>query len=199
LLNDLLDRERLIREKDQMIEAWKLDYNDLRHEKNLDIALLKIKLAKALKRSIKIPKIDEYVQERTQYNPWIDDRLYDLQTKFTDRFYYTYSVEDWGEILSLCYESTANAQEKWIHEIGDCDNWAETLHQIVMNATLRVKPRLHHQSAIALAWSWEGKHAYNAYFSTEGIHICEPQSGETVGLLGETDLPYKTQAILFIS
>jgi len=197
LQSQVIDKDRKISAKDQMIEAWKIDYAEIKHAKNIDISLLRLKLTKALESAIKIPDISEFVLEKTRYNPWVDQRLYDYQTKIADRYYYTYSEFQWQEILALCWKEVEKAQDRWLSEVGDCDNWAEAMHYVVTNATLRANPRPTHQSAICIAWS--SSHAYNLYFSDEEIWVYEPQNGEVKGVLGETEEPYDTRLLLFIS
>jgi hypothetical protein len=199
-LTDIVNsKTKTIKEQTQMIGAWRQDYSDLRYNKNLEISLLKIKLTKALESSIKIPDISEFLDEKARYDPWNDPRIMGLQTKIADRYYFIYTAKAWGEILDTCWDSVKEAQDRWIAEVGDCDNWAEAMHYVVANATLRAEPRPKHQSAIAVAWSWEGGHAYNLYVTNDGVYNYEPQNGRPIGKIGETELPYKTEFVLFLS
>ena len=199
-LTDELNREKQsLQATNQLLDAWKQDYRDLEYDRDLQISLLKYKLTKALSKSWEIPDISDFIKDRTQYDPWIDDRIDGLELEIADRFYYTFSDGMWKSILAKCYLSVRKAQETWVREVGDCDNWAEAMHYTVTNATFKATPRPAHQSAIAIAWSFTGAHAYNAFVANDAIYIYEPQNGEIKGKLGETPSPYETELLIFLS
>jgi hypothetical protein len=179
----------------QLIDAWKMDYDKLRYDKDLKISLLKIQLVKALKSVIEIPDISMYVVEKERYDPWNDERLSGYNAILADRYYYTYSFNDWFDIIKLAFVSVDKAQTRWRTEIGDCDNYSEAMDYIIKTASLNAK--LKHQSAIAICHS--RTHAYNAVFTHDEILLVEPQNGNVIGKLGETPEPYDTRRVLFIS
>ena len=151
-------------------------------------------LTEALSKSIQIPyfEIDESelivvkVAEEDVFKAYDDFVFADLE-------YYLLPKEKWLEILPQIQAQVKYALKWFQYPVSDCDDYA-----YVMGAFTTIafrKAGLDRQGAFMITWQ-KNKHAYNAYMDTEGrVWIYEPQSGRTVGELGETEDPYDTDMI----
>lgn len=193
----LVQKTKEYKDRGLMIEALHLDLaraDDRVYEERLKTQLTNIKLTRLLASSIQIPDIAPNILSAAFYDPWNDPTTSGLDPHIADSSYYKYTKADWQKILGKCYAEVKRAQVRWTQEVGDCDNWAESMHYVVQKATHSAG--LDHQSAIAIAWS--DSHAYNLFFSSNGVYVYEPQTGEIKGKLGEVPEPWITKRLFFI-
>lgn len=150
----------------------------------------------ALSNAVEIPNISKFTMNKLKINPsqTINTTTYNLVK--ADAYYYAFSLEDWKNILTAIYEQKQKIIDVWIREISDCDDHALIMAGLV--ASTFSKTNLEYQGAFAIAWS--NSHAYNLFITDDNqTYVYEPNGGVIQGELGETDAPYDTKMIWFMS
>jgi hypothetical protein len=197
-------------------EAFKIDLADAEikckarvHDKEIDLRQANIELDKtklALTQALvalsqeQEPEafnidISAHLLNPQVYEPFQDIRFNGMTKIIADSEYYKYSKDNWKLILKLIQPAVKLEHDKWVKNVGDCDNFAEALHYMTMNATLDAG--MDKQSAIGIGWS--KTHAYNLFVATNDIWVYEPQLGWVMGKIGEQTNPkYQTNRVLFI-
>ena len=183
-----------VKDRDELIKAWRQDYQDLKKELKSSQNLAKF--YKGLWESgLHIPNIKNYIKNHEIYNPWTDNQYQGYQMTIVDEEYYTYPNDTWTKILERIQEEVKDDVPRWISEISDCDNYADVMSTAVQLAFIKAKKK--RQGAFGIAHSTT--HAYNFFVDHQNnVRIYEPQDGSLKGLLGDDDSPYDTRKLLFI-
>jgi len=183
-----------VKDRDELIKAWRQDYQDLKKELTSSQNLAKF--YKSLWESgLHIPNIKNYINNQLVYNPWSDQQYQGYQMTIVDEEYYTYSKDTWTKILERIQDEVKDDVPRWISEISDCDNYADVMSTAVQLAFIKAKKK--RQGAFGIAHSTT--HAYNFFVDHQNnVWIYEPQDGSIRGLLIDDDPPYNTRKILFI-
>ena len=178
----------------KQIEALKKEVEELRQDCIYFEERVK-QLSSALAKSVQIPDISDLVVERKAVRPWALKELTEkYQVVVADAEYYALPKDAWEQLLDRIEPERLKLIKTWRREISDCDDWAIIMHALVTAAFIKAK--LDKQGAFMIVWS--NTHAYNAYMDIEeNVWIYEPQSGKTVGKLGETDKPYDSRWLWF--
>jgi len=145
------------------------------------------------------PDVSKYMDDVQIYEPFKDKRLNPYDVNIADAQYNMMSRNDWKGMLKLVHVEVKKAQKIWKKSVGDCDNWAESMHYFLSKSVLNTGVDL--QCAFAIAWS--KTHAYNIFIANDDIWMYEPQSGKTkgrmIGKYGEMFPNFATERIFFIS
>ena len=151
------------------------------------------------KAGLAVPDIKAQLVYHQVYNPWGDIALNGYNLGIHDNEYYSYTLTQWRDhILPPISAEVRDQLPRWIAEISDCDNFAETLCTALALAFIAAGKQRQGAFGVAIGKSGEGAHAYNFFVTkSEGIYIFEPQSGEVVGRLGETVEPYAPYSLEF--
>jgi len=140
-----------------------------------------------------------YLDNPSVYLPFSDARLNKYEKTIADLEYNKFNKDTWDIILAKVYKEVKKAQVVWRKNVGDCDNWAESMHYYLSKSMLDAG--MERQSAFGLAWS--KTHAYNFYVTDKDIWMYEPQTGKTIakmtGKYGELFPKFETTKIFFIS
>lgn len=169
------------------------------------------KYAKLLGEAITLPNIELFyenghpviVDPPNVYNPATGTMYgfeYPIQT--ADPEYLAIYPHNWNLITKAIYLEVEKALGYARPEVLDCDDWAFIFNAFVAMAWEKI-PRINRQGAFGIGISdvipGQGvAHAYNVYMANDSrMYIVEPQTGRTVGILGQTDHPYKTREVYF--
>lgn len=154
------------------------------------------KLLKAQAEAILIPDVSEFFDgsEIKTVKPFLEAAFIDRDMVYADLKYYAFTFKVWESLLKPIQALVKKKLKKWRKDIADCDNWALTMASFV--ALAFDKSGLDKQGAFMVTWS--RKHAYNAFLAVDGkVWIYEPQNGEVIGLLEESEGSYDTEKIWF--
>jgi len=144
------------------------------------------------KSGLAVPDIKDALAYHQVYNPWGDISLKGYSLDIHDLEYYSYSLAQWRDhILPRISAEVRDQLPRWIAEISDCDNFAETMCAALALAFIAAGKKRQGAFGYAEGKSGAGAHAYNFFVTkSEGIFIYEPQDGSIRGRLGETVEPY---------
>ena len=149
-----------------------------------------------LDKAIKVPLYTDYGKNGVPIDLFDFDGFGVILREITDETYLTFTQSDWTTMLSGLYDTIKETLGRWRTEIWDCDNFA-LIFQGLFSLMCRDSG---FPSQGAFAWARSPTHGYNVYIDTEGVvWVFEPQSGQTVGRLGETEKPYDTIRVYFTS
>lgn len=148
-------------------------------------------LTALLSSRIELPDISEYVASPVTYEPFEDPIDIPLGI-IADEFYYTFTLDQWKDILTEVQETTKEVLKQWKPNISDCDDFALVLNGFSVAAF--VLTGLDKQGALLFARSQS--HAYNIFVAYDDAfvpYIYEPQNNKIIGKLSDVDYePYIT-------
>jgi len=131
---------------------------------------------------VKPPDYSPWAGAGVTYDPWGDEDQPHALCSISDNRYVVFSEDAWGRILDRLYESIDASTPPYSSETWDCDDesWmAYTVHRLAC-----VRAGFKYSGCLGYARS--RGHAYNAYRCSDGRWLLwEPQTGETVGRLGD--------------
>jgi len=144
--------------------------------------------------AITVPDIRPHVINHKVYDPWTDGTGYEDYRfeKLADNEYYTYTQENWDNILAEVHPTVEKQLPAYIEEIADCDEFADAMRLAVKLAFIEAGKQRPPAFGGCLGRTVSGgSHAFCFYvLKTKQIIIYEPQSGETIGELGTLSKPY---------
>lgn len=148
-------------------------------------------LTSLLSSRVELPDISNYVASPVTYEAFNEPLPIPLGI-IADEYYYTFTLDQWKDILTEIQETTEDVLKRWRPNISDCDDWALVLNGF--SVTAFVKAGLDKQGALLFARS--RTHAYNIFIAyDDGFtpYVYEPQSNTVKGKLSEVDYePYVT-------
>jgi len=136
---------------------------------------------------LSVPRFKSYTIGKQGYNPWGDAEKPCVIKSIVDESYYCLDDSSWRAVLDRVYSSYKRVYGKWVKETQDCDNFAD----VAFNQCNRAMQRYGFDHLLCFGWARSRSHAFNVYRCKDGVWwVWEPQTGETVGKLGETVEPY---------
>ena len=128
-----------------------------------------------------IPNFQEYSTDRAYLLAKLKLLPGLLHIHLWDRQYYYVSHSDWGRI----FEDVLQNMPKYTKTKFDCDNFT-----MLVSARVNEKYKVN-TCGIATGQGPSGPHAFNIFFSEEGLFFLEPQTGEVFAV--EEDSGYKAE------
>jgi len=153
-------------------------------------------LTSLLDKAIRLPLYADYAGTGTAVDVWNFPPLADVVREAGDDEYLALPFEAWSVMLTGIYDVVEAAMGEWKADIHDCENFAlDMVHFVSFVCRDSGFPI---QAAFSYARS--PSHGYNVFIDSGGeAWVFEPQSGKVIGKLGETEKPYDTIRVYFLS
>jgi len=134
-----------------------------------------------------VPRFKSYTRTAQEYDPWMDFNAPPQLSSIYDRKYLCFTEADWLKQLDVIARIVKNYGGKYVPETWDCENFAwlawSLYHRGCKEAELKAPG--------CFGWARSLTHAYNCFRVKDGRWLVwEPQTGKTVGKVGETSAPY---------
>lgn len=195
------DLERLLEAQRKVTEAYSLLYDGainlqqyyLNECSDLQRSLVEYKLA--LDKSLVVPSVNFDLASGKTVDAYGVPLLGGYGYRAADYEYRVYQKEKWVELCDAVYTEVKKVHPKWIQEVGDCNNYANTFNALVALA-FRGSGAPKQGFFLTL---WSRTHAYNGFVDDSlDVWILEPQSGRVIGQINEVDDPYVTRDVFLI-